>query len=115
MASPKLQFLPSGFVVDLLSSHFSNRLFDLEPSKSKSLYVEDKEINQTLKPKTKFNKFQLLPIIAALVITIGLILVLALTKLNYLIILLFVFLYVLDALLAIIQQCKLKFDSRFMK
>ena len=115
MATPKLQFLPSAFVVELLSSHFSNRLFEISPEFVKTVEIEEKEINKSLKVNTKFNKLQLLPIIAALVITIGLILFLAFVKVNYLVILTFVFLYMLDILLAIIQQCKIYFDQRFLK
>ena len=115
MATPKLQFLPAQFVVELLTSHFANKMFELNPNYCKTLYIEDKAVNKSLKVKTSFNKLQLLPIIAFLALTIAFLAILAFTKVNYLIVLCFVLLYILDIVLAIIQQCKIYFDQRFMK
>ena len=114
MTSPKLQFLPAEFVIELLTSHMSNRLFEANPEYVKFLYI-DKETSDQFKVKTKFNKLQLLPIIAALVITAALITILAFVRPHFIVILGFVFLYILDILLAIIQQCKIYFDQRFIK
>ena len=115
LISPKLQFLPQGLVVELLSSHMGNRLFEIDEKYSITLTFEDKEINKSLKVKNTLSRFQLIPLIAALIITMGLILCLAYVKINYAIILVFVFLYILDIVLAVIYQCKAYFDKRFLK
>ena len=115
LASPKLQFLPSAFVIELVSSHFANKLFQVNPAMSKNLDVEDKAISNSLKIKTKFNKMQLLPIIAFFIISLALVLTLAFAGIHYIIIVAFICLYALDIVLAIIQQCKIYFDQRFLK
>lgn len=115
MISSKLQFIPAAFAIELASTHFGNRLFNINPQYTSTLYIEKGEQNTTLKQKVKFNKFHLIPIIAALIITIGLLLCLAYTNFNYGIILTFIVLYVLDALLTIIFHCKAKFDQRFIE
>lgn len=115
MASPKLQFLPAMFVNELLASHIGNKLFELRPEYVTNLYIEDKEICKQLKPKAKFNKFNLIPIIVALVITYLLIACLIFFKSNFFVILSFVFLYILDIVIAFIFHCKLTFDNRFLK
>ncbi len=114
LISPKLQYLPVAFVVELLNSHFGNKLFETNPENSSTLYIENSELNKSTKIKTKFNKFTLLPIIFALLITICLIISLAFIHINYIMILIFVSLYVLDIIFAIIYQCKLYFDARFL-
>lgn len=115
LVSSKLQFLPASIVADLVATHFGNRLFLLDENISTTLYIEKGELNATLKQKTTFSKFHLIPIIAALIITMALIITLAFVKVNYLVILIFVFVYVLDILLALIFQFKTKFDQRFMQ
>ncbi len=115
MASPKLQFLPALFVNELMATHFANKLFEIDPKHVKNIYVEDKEVSNSLKVKTKFNKFQLIPIIVALVITMGLLLTIAFTRINYIMILLYVVMYVLDIMMSLLYQCKLHFDDRFLK
>ena len=115
MASPKLQFLPSAFVTDLLASHFANKLFEIDDEFVKNIEVDDKEFQKELKIHNKFNKFQLLPIIAAFIITLGLVITLRFLPINFIIALTFICLYLLDLLLAIIQQCKIYFDNRFLK
>ena len=115
MSSSKLQFLPAEFALELLSSHISNRLFELNPEYIKIMYIEDKETSQQLKTTTKCNRFQLIPIIVALLITAGLIISIAFKKTHFIIIFGFVFMYILDILLAMIQHFKRKFDDRFMK
>lgn len=113
LISPKLQFLPYSLVVELLSTHFSNRLFEIDSKHSKTIYIEDKELSNSLKVKNKVSRFQLIPIIAALIISMALIACLAFIGINYVIILSFIFLYILDFVLAIIFQCKSYFDRRF--
>lgn len=115
LASPKLQFLPASFVAELLESHFANRMFELNQKFVTNVYIEDKNTNENLKIKSKFNKYHLIPIIVALFLTIGLILGIAFIKVKYLLVLIFVFLYILDIVLATIFGCKAKFDSRFLK
>jgi len=115
MVSPKLQFLPADFVYELVMSHFSNRLFVFDEQYSSTLYIEKGELNSSLKTKTGFSKWQLIPVIVSLLISIGLVLALAFIKMNYLLILVFVFLYILDIVIALIFQCKSKFDKRFME
>ena len=114
MASPKLQFLPAYFVGELLETHFANKLFSIKDGYSTSLSVEDKDINNHLKIKTKFNKYSLIPIIAILLITIGLILSLAYIGVNYLVVLIFTCLYLVSIVITIIFKCKQYFDARFL-
>ena len=115
LVSPKLQFLPEDFVTDFVNSHFSNRLFKLDSQCYKTITTEDKEINKSMKIKTKHLKYNLISLIIALVLTAGLLACIAYLKVNYLIIFIFTILYILDAILLIIFQCKAKFDQRFLK
>lgn len=115
LASNKLQFLPGGFVDELMESHFGNRLFEFDEKYFSNLYIEKGSQNKSLKTKLGFNKFNLISIIIALVITIGLVLTLAFAKINYAIVLIFVLLYVLDLILTLIYQFKIKFDARYLK
>ena len=115
LVSPKLQFIPKEYVIDLVSSHFGNRLFLFDPEFSTTLYIEKGELNNSLKTKTGFSKWHLVPIIVALLISIGLVLSLAFIKVNYILILIFVFLYILDIVIAIMFHCKSKFDKRFLQ
>ncbi|MBR2969594.1 MAG: hypothetical protein IKC49_00890 [Clostridia bacterium] len=114
MASPKLQFLPAYFVGELLETHFANKLFSIKDGYSTTLSVEDKDLNNQLKIKTKFNKYSLIPIIAILLITIGLILSLAYIGVNYLVVLIFTCLYLVSIVITIIFKCKQYFDARFL-
>ncbi|MFQ6752640.1 MAG: hypothetical protein ACLRFL_03655 [Clostridia bacterium] len=114
MASPKLQFLPAYFVAELLETHFANKLFEIKDGYSTTLSIEDKDINNSLKIKTKFNKYSLVPIIAILLITIGLILSLAFVGVNYLVVLIFTCLYLVSIVITIIFKCKQYFDARFL-
>lgn len=114
LASPKLQFLPRAYVMSLLNSHFANKLFELDESLCVNMYVEDKEINKSLKVKHKFNKYNIIPIIIALLITISLILTLALTKIHYVGIIIFICLYVMDLIITLLLECKRYFDNRFV-
>ncbi|MBO5954582.1 MAG: hypothetical protein J6Q13_01280 [Clostridia bacterium] len=115
LVSPKLQFIPQEFLVELLSSHLGNRLFELDPELSKTISVENKEINESMKPKSSALKYNLIAVIVALVITTGLLASIAYLKVNYLIIFMCVILYFLDIILTIIFLCKAKFDKRFLK
>ena len=114
LASSKIQYLPKAFVSELLSSHFGNKLFEVNKSHCKEVYFEDKETNNSLKTKTGFNKNLLIPIIIALMITMALVATLiCLQGINYIAALIFFALYILDAILTIIYQCKIYFDKRF--
>lgn len=115
MSSPKLQYIPKQFATDLLMSHIANRMFEIDPRFVVNFYIEDKEINKSAKVKTKFNKFKIIPIIVALLITIALVVTLALTRPGYVVWLLFVFMYLLDIVIGIIFSYKNKFDQRFLK
>ena len=115
MVSSKLQFIPATFAAELVSTHFGNRLFEINPAFTTTLYMENDEINSSLKQRVKFNKFHLIPIIAALIITIGLLLCLAFAKIGFTVILTFIFLYVLDIIITIMFHCKAKFDQRFVE
>ncbi|MBR6778877.1 MAG: hypothetical protein IKM43_01820 [Clostridia bacterium] len=115
LISPKLQFIPIEYATTLLSTHIGNRIFEIEPELSKTIYIEDKEISNSAKPKAKFDKFMLLPIIMALAITLSLIVCLAYFKVNFIFIAVFVCLYMLDFVIAIIYKCKTTFDLRFLK
>lgn len=115
MVSPKLQFIPASFMVDLLSSHLGNRLFELEPEVCKNIHFENKEVNASMKVKFNPLKYSLISIIITLVLTMGLLTSIALLKVKYLVILTFVILYALNFVLTIIFLCKAKFDKRFLK
>lgn len=115
LSSPKLQYLPAKFVEELIYTNFGNKLFELDSRMVKTIYVDDKEVNDSLKVKTKFDKYAIIPIIIALLISIALIVTLAFAKVNYIAILIFVCLYFLDLIIAIIFQCKLYFDARFLQ
>ena len=114
LASAKMQYLPKAFVEELLTSHFGNKLFEINPALCKNLHFEDKEFNKSLKTKTGFNKNLLVPILLALTLTIALFTTLVLAQgINYIGILIFIVLYMLDIVLTIIYQCKIYFDKRF--
>ena len=115
MISPKLQFLPKQFVSELIESHIANRLFELNPEVVDTIYIENKEIKKTLKPQKQFNKNFLIPIIIALLATIGLFMLIAFDKMNYLFVLLFIMIYSLDLVVTFIFKYKEEFDSRFLK
>ena len=115
LSSPKLQYLPAKFVEELIYTNFGNKLFELDSRMVKTIYVDDKEVNDSLKVKTKFDKYAIIPIIIALLISIALIVTLAFARVNYVAILIFVCLYFLDLIIAIIFQCKLYFDARFLQ
>ena len=114
LASAKMQYLPKEFVMEILASHFGNKLFEINPAYCKELYYEDKEFNNNLKTKTGFNKNLLVPIILALTLTIALFTTMVLMQgLNFIAALIFIALYLLDIMLTIIYQCKIYFDKRF--
>lgn len=115
LISPKLQFLPKAAVGGLVASHISNRLFAMPDFFTSTLFVEDASVNKTLKVKSRFNKYAILPIIFALVITATLIMSLAFWGAGYIVIFVHVALYVLDAILGVIFQCKNYFDQRFFR
>lgn len=116
LASPKLQYLPLNFVTELLSTHFANKLFEIDPEFCVNIVFEEKETNKNLKEKVGFNKNHLIPLIVFLSITIALFTGLVFVpKINYIFCLIFVFLYSLDLLFTIIYQCKLYFDERIFK
>ncbi len=114
MASPKLQFLPEPCVAQLLSSHFANKLFEISPELVRTVRVEDTSTSKMLKQKYKFNKFSLIPIIVALVITLAWVILFAFVKPHYLLVLLFIVLYVIDFILGFIFHFKTHFDNRFL-
>ncbi len=115
LISPKLQFIPSMFVSELLSSHLGNRLFELNSDVFINVDIEDKEINKTSKVKSHSIKYDLISIIIALTITIGLIASIAYYKISFIIIFACVIGYILDLLLTLIFHCKAKFDQRFLR
>lgn len=115
LISPKLQFIPSIYLVELLSTHLGNRLFEINPEFCKNISVEDKEVNNSMKVKSPALKYNLIACIIALVLTMGLIMSIAWFKPHFLIILTFVILFILDIVLTIIFLCKAKFDKRFLK
>ena len=115
LVSPKLQFLPMGFVSELMNTHIANRLFEVNPKRITTIATEDKEINKSLKVKPKFNKFYLIPIIVALALTAFLITCLAFFRPTFMLIITFVALYVLDIVLAFGYRYKVQFDERFFK
>ena len=115
MISPKLQFIPKDFLPELLSTHLGNRLFEINPELAHNIKIEDKEINKSLKVKSNALKLNLIALIVALVITVGLLSSIAYYKVNYFIILICSVLYLLDILLTVIFLSKSKFDNRFLK
>ena len=79
------------YVEELMTSHFGNKLFEINPALCKTIHYEDKEFNQSLKTKTGFNKNLLVPIILALTLTIVLFTTLVLAQgINYIGVLIFI-------------------------
>lgn len=116
LSSAKLQFLPKDFVYELIKTHVSNRLFELNNNLVITInYADDKQVNKTLKPKIKFNKNFIIPLIVFLAITFLFILTAMLTELKYFIILIYISLYLLNIIISIILCCKKYFDNRFFK
>lgn len=115
LATPKLQFLPVIFVEDLLNSHIANRMFELNSDYSKEISVENKEINKSMKSKNKSLKYNLISLIIALVLTIGLLTCIAYLKVNFILVFIFIILFALNLLMTIIFQFKARFDKRFLK
>jgi len=115
LISNKLQFLPKDVMVSLLESHLGNRLFETNPERTKYLTTSDKAVNDSLKTKSYSIKYDLISLIIALVLTVGLLCSIAYYKVSYLIILGYIILLVLDITLTIIFHCKDKFDQRFLK
>ncbi len=115
MISPKLQFIPKDLLPELLTTHLGNRLFEINSELCNIIEVENQEVNNALKIKSCALKFNLIALIFALVITIGLLASIAYYKVNYLIIFVCSILYLLDMLVTIIFLCKSKFDNRFLK
>ena len=115
MISPKFQFIPSNFLPELLSTHLGNRLFEINSDCCKNVTIEDEEINKSMKIKAPILKNTLIACIIALLITVGLLASIAYYKVNYLIILSCVVLYILDLILTFIFSFKAKFDHRFLK
>ena len=118
LASPKLQYIPKPFVENLLTNHIANRLFEIDPEFVVNVYIDNttqKELNKSAKTKTKFGKFDIIPIIVALLITIAMVVTLAFTRPGYVFWLVIVFAYLLDIVIAVIFHCKTKFDQRFLQ
>lgn len=115
LISTKLQFIPNIFVQELLQSHLGNRLFELNPEFCKNVTIEDIEINKSMKTKVNPLKLCLVSIIIGLIITAGLLASIAYFKVNYIIILTCIILYISDILLTIIFISKQKFDNRFFR
>lgn len=115
LASPKLQFLPSTYVSNLLESHFGNKLFEMPKNLVRVCQTEEKEINKTAKIKAKFGKSDLIFLIIAMCLTLAFIVTLGFVKLNYILILLFIMSYLIDIFIYILLKCKSYFDDRFLK
>ena len=114
LASPKLQYIPKEYMLDLLSSHIANKMFEIDPRFVINVYIEDKEINKSAKIKCKTSRFMLIPVIIALLLAVATIITLAFVRPNFLFWLVMVFLLLLDIIIAIIFTCKNKFDARFL-
>ena len=116
LCSTKLQFIPKNFLYELLATHFGNKLFQVKPEMVRTIYFEEKEINNNLKEKYRFDKKVLIPIIVAMLITMAFVLtVFFAKKVNYMISIIFIFFYLLDIMSIIIMNCKSYFDNRFFK
>lgn len=113
MATPKLQFIPKEYLPELLESHFSNRLFEINEEYVKEIDIFDKEINKSAKPHSSFNKNYIFSIIIALLITMSLFLTIAFLKINFLSVILYITLYLLDLFMTLIFVFKAYFDARF--
>ena len=115
LVSAKLQFIPADIVVELLSTHMGNRLFEVPHEINKTISTDNVEINKSLKTKVNSIKNTLIGIIVALIITMGLLASIAYLKSNFIAILICVFAYILNFMLSIIFIFKKKFDLRFLK
>ena len=115
LASTKLQYIPETILGELLLTHIGNRLFEIGTEYSRNVYIENKETNESLKTKTFSWKYNIIAIIIALCVTMGLLASIAYYKVSYIIVVTCIVLYCLDIILTIIFQCKAKFDKRFFK
>jgi len=115
LASPKLQFLPEAYVINLLNTHIGNKLFTMPTEVVTSIKTENKEINQSAKIKNKFGKSEIVFFISFLAITLALILAYALASPPFIVTLIFIMSYILDFMVYIIMKCKALFDLRFLK
>lgn len=115
LISPKLQFIPEEVLLQLLTSHLGNRLFEYPNEFIKNVYIDNPEINKTSKPKTDSLKIGLLSIIITLVLTASLLACIAYLTTNFIVITIFVLMYILNISLTIIFLCKTRFDQRFLK
>ncbi len=115
LITPKLQFIPSALALELMASHFGNRLFEIDPQYSRVMYVDNIETNNSLKVKTSYLKINLISLIITFILTAGLLASIAYLKPGYFTILIFVICFLLNITLTIIFLCKKKFDQRFLK
>ena len=115
LISTKLQFIPQDIMIELLATHLGNRLFELNPELTKNISIEDNEINKSMKTKSHSVKYNIISIIIALCVTIGLLASIAYYKPSFIIIFFSSLLYLLDIALTIIFHCKSRFDNRFLK
>ena len=115
LASPKLQFLPEAYMINLLSTHMGNKLFEMPKEVVSTLETEDKEINKSAKIKNKFGKSEIVFLISFMAISLALILTYALAKPQFIVAIIYVFAYILDILVYLILKCKSLFDLRFLK
>lgn len=114
LASPKLQFLPEAYMINLLNTHMGNKLFEMPQEVVVTLETDDSEINKSAKIKNKFGKSEIMFIISFLAITLSLILTYALTTPVFIVAIIYIFAYILDILVYLILKCKALFDARFL-
>ena len=115
LISAKLQFIPSAYSIELISTHFGNRLFETNPQTTKTVYNDNFTINKSMKSNFKPLRSCLLSIIIALIITATMLATIAYVTTNFIAISIFVVMYILNVFLTIIFLCKQRFDYRFLK
>ena len=115
LVSNKLQFIPSRFVPELLTSHISNRLFEMDKDICKNIEINDVEINKSMKHSPFKRKYALISIIITLLTTILLLSSIAYFKFKFVAIAFCVVLYLTNFILTIVFSFKSRFDQRFFK
>ena len=114
LVSSKLQYIPQPFVEELLQTHISNRLFNVNPELCTFFTSEHPLVNSTSKstyPKLKIN---LIFTMTSLIIVALFLLSLAYIKIKFVGCFLFVLLIILNVVLAFIAHFKQRFDHRFL-
>ena len=114
LVSSKLQYIPQIFVEELMQTHISNRLFNVNRELCTFFTSEHPQVNKTAKstyPKLKLN---LIFTMSFLIITALFLLSIAYLKIKFIGYFLFIILIILNTVIGFISHFKQRFDHRFL-